>query len=99
MGTAQPLTYEAGEVQISLSVEAIRGGTATLRGMVMSAVHDEAAMSGSKAELTMSDQVVAAALVDEFGLFTLEVVETNIYSLELALPDRVIVIPDIALGR
>jgi|GEM_PF-3066118 len=94
-----PLTYEAGEVQVSVSVEATTGGPGTVRGMLISTVHDEAAMAGSKAELTMDEQVVAAAPLDEFGLFTIEVEAAGDYSLELALPDRVIVIPSISLGR
>ena len=98
-GAPPPLTYEAGEVQVSLSVETAPDGTVAVRGMLISTAHDEAAMAGSKAELTIDGQVVAAAPLDEFGLFTLETVPAGDYSLELALPDRVIVIPGIALGR
>jgi len=98
-GGPQPLTYEAGEVQVSLTIGAASSGTVTLRGMVISAVHDEAAMAGAKAELTMNEHVVAASPVDEFGLFTIETVPSGDYSLELDLLDRVILIPYLALGR
>ncbi|HWE61152.1 MAG TPA: hypothetical protein VHB98_05525 [Chloroflexota bacterium] len=99
-GAAQPATYAAEDVQITISRDqqatAATGGT--LRGMVISTAHAGDALVQSRVELYVGESVLGSAPVDEFGAFTLANVPAADYTVQVTFPDRVVVIPSPAVG-
>jgi hypothetical protein len=98
---AQPSTYAAENVQISLSSTRPSRDSAsyTLRGMVMSAAHTGEALAQARAELARAEEVQGSAALDEFGTFTITDVPAGEYSLQVSFPDVLVVIPALTLGE
>ena len=93
------LSYGAAGLTLSLSIEA-ESGTARRWTLLLLVLREDGAEppSGAVASLLQGERVAAEATLDEWGNLALAGLESSVYSLELALPDRVIVVEGIEIG-
>lgn len=101
-GTAEgaPLTYQAGDVTVSLTIEADGNGPAR-RWTVLGLVVDEASEtppSGSQVRLLQAGGVAREAMLDEVGNFTVPDLERGLYDLELTFAAGLIAVEGIEVG-
>lgn len=92
-------SYGAAGLTLSLSVEA-ESGVARRWTLLLLAMREDGTEppAGAVASLLRGDHVAAEATLDEWGNLTLAGLESGIYSLELALSDRVIVVEGLEIG-
>lgn len=93
-GDQEPLVYEAGEIQVSLEVQADgeRAGRRTILGLILG---DEA--GDWRAHLWQEGERVAEADVDDLGNFILSDLEPGSYDLILGGPDVEVHVQDLAV--
>lgn len=94
------LTFEAGPLTLSFSAEPAGDG-ASGRWILLGLIVDEAGEAtpvGTSARLMEHGAVVAEATLDELGTLAVADLAPGTYDLEIALVDRIVVVPDIPVG-
>ncbi|HVA89667.1 MAG TPA: hypothetical protein VNL71_07475 [Chloroflexota bacterium] len=92
-------TYEAEEITVSLTQEHASGGARrwNLLGLVLG-VGDAAEPPTGAARLSLRGQVVSEAPLDELGNLVFGDVAADLYDLEIALADLVVMIEGVRIG-
>ena len=94
------LTFEAGSLTLSFSVEPAGDG-ASRRWMLLGLVVDVtggAAPANAAVRLIARGAVVAQTAIDDLGTLAIADLAPGAYDLEIVLVDQVVVVPDIAIG-
>jgi hypothetical protein len=93
-GSSDPTTrvYEAGEVTITLGAGSTSGA---LLGLVVAGDTPSTALEGHAVRLVNPAGTPAATQLDDLGNFEFEHVASGIYSVEVDLPDGLIVVEDV----
>ena len=98
VSTAQPRTYVADDVQITVTLSAEAGDACmALQGLVLSAAHATELLRRTRVDLLLDADIVATADLDEFGSFSLAGVPAGECLLQVSFPDRAVVIPAFSL--
>jgi anti-sigma factor RsiW len=93
--TDESMTYEAGEVRLTVAVQrAARGGAFVISGLL----EDWERFAGASVRLLSGDDVIAPATVDDLGSFSLESVPAGSYRLEIERDEVLIAIEQLAVG-
>ncbi len=100
MADSAMLTYMAGSVTVSLTIEAEGSGTAqrwVMLGLVLDERDGEQPVAGV-ARLSMGGLPAGEVELDELGNLAFTDLAAGMYDLELTLADRLIEIPDVPVG-
>lgn len=93
----QPRTYAAEDLQITVALAAA-GESVALRGMLIGADGEDEEPAPRHVALLQGERTVADAEIDRFGAFILSGLSAGEYSLQLALPDRLVVVPSLEVS-
>jgi len=95
-----PQTYQAEEVSITVTVQSVEPHSK--QRMVLGLIHRDnypmEATAGAEVRIREGDQILATETVDELGNFMFaEVVPPEYFDLEIALDDKIVLVPHLGL--